>query len=123
MASGSHLIVATYGGVTVVSVDTSVILDPAQIAKMSEELYQLVDDQARGQIIIDFAKVRMLSSQAIGMLLSLRKKSEAIKGEAVLCGIRPDLHKIFKITQIDKLFKFFDTEKAALAHFDVHLEG
>jgi len=123
MASGSHLIVQTYAGVTVVTVDSSVILDAAQIQKMSEELYQLVDDQARGRIILDFSKVRMLSSQAIGMLLSLRKKSESIKGEAVLCGIRADLHKVFKITQIDKLFKFFDTDKAALAHFDVHIEG
>jgi anti-anti-sigma factor len=123
MARGSHLIVQTYAGVTVVNIDASVILDTAQIQKMSEELEQLVDGQARTQIVLDFSRVRMLSSQAIGMLLSLRKKSEAIKGEAVLCGIRADLQKIFKITQIDKLFKFFDTEKAALAHFDVHIEG
>ena len=123
MARGSHLIVQTYAGVTVVNIDASVILDAALIQKMTEELDQLVDGQARTQIVLDFSKVRMLSSQAIGMLLSLRKKSEAIKGQAVLCGIRADLQKIFTITQIDKLFKFFDNEKSALAHFDVHMEG
>ncbi|MDD4888875.1 MAG: STAS domain-containing protein [Phycisphaerae bacterium] len=120
MAESSQLMVQVVGGVTVVSFDTNNILDAIQIQRMGEELYRLVDEQDRRQVVLDFGKVKMLSSQAIGMLLNLRKKSQAIKGQVLLCGIRPDLHKVFKITQIDKLFKFFDGEKEALASLGVH---
>lgn len=123
MADTSQLIVQTFAAVTVVNFDTNNVLDSLQIQHIGEELYRLVDEQDRKQLVLDFSKVRMLSSQAIGMLLNLRKKSQAIKGQVVLCGLRQDLHKVFKITQIDKLFKFFETEKAALADFGVHVQG
>jgi anti-sigma B factor antagonist len=123
MAEGSQLIVQNFAGVTVVSFNTNNVLDSVQIQRMGEELYHLVDEQDCKRLVLDFSKVRMLSSQAIGMLLNLRKKSAAIKGQLALCGIRADLQKVFKITQIDKLFKFFDTEKQALAEFGVHVQG
>jgi anti-sigma B factor antagonist len=119
MAEDSQLVIENLGGVTVVNFDTNNVLDALQIQKIAEELYDLVDNKNRRQIILDFTKVRMLSSQAIGMLLNLRKKATAIKGEVLLAGIRPDLVKVFKITQIDKLFKFFETEKDALSEFGV----
>lgn len=119
MPDSSQLVVQTIGGVTVVLFDTNNVLDAVQIQRMSEELYRLVDEQDRRQVVLDFGKVRVLSSQAIGMLLNLRKKSQAIKGEVILCGIRPDLHKVFRITQIDKLFRFFGTERDALSSLGV----
>lgn len=120
MAENSQLIIENIGGVTVVNFDTNNILDAIQIQNMGEELYRLVDEQNRRQVILDFSKVQLLSSQAIGMLLNLRKKSQAIKGTILLVGIRPDLQKVFKITQIDKLFKFYPTEKEALSEFGIH---
>jgi anti-sigma B factor antagonist len=119
MSSNSSLMIENLAGVTVVNFQSANVLDAMQIQTMAEELYRLVDDMDRKQIVLDFSKVKMLSSQAIGMLLNLRKKSTAIKGDVVLAGIRPDLHKIFKITQIDKLFKFFETEKQALEYFGI----
>jgi anti-sigma B factor antagonist len=123
MGENSQLIIENLGGVAVVNFDTNNVLDALQIQRIGEELYQLVDEQNRRKLVLDFSKVQMLSSQAIGMLLSLRKKSQAISGQVLLCGIRADLYKVFKITQIDKLFKFFDNEKAALAEFGVHVAG
>ena len=123
MAESSQLIIENLGGVAVVNFDTNNVLDALQIQKMGEELYRLVDEQDRRRLVLDFSRVQMLSSQAIGMLLNLRKKSQAIGGQVLLCGIRSDLMKVFTITQIDKLFKFFDTEKAALAEFGVHAAG
>ena len=42
------------------------------------------------------------------------KKMDAIKGELVICGMNKDLRKVFKITNLDKLFKFADDEPGAL---------
>ena len=117
MAEGSQLHIETTAGVTLVSFVTNNVLDVVQIQKIGEELCRMVDEPDRKKLVLDFSNVRMLSSQAIGMLLSVRKKSQAAKGEVVLSGLRPDLHKVFRITQIDKFFKFYDEAKQAVAAF------
>jgi anti-anti-sigma regulatory factor len=39
----------------------------------------------------------------------------------VLCGLKPELKKIFSITSLDKIFKFFPNDVGALASFGVRL--
>jgi anti-anti-sigma factor len=57
----------------------------------------------------------------LGVLVTLNKKAQGIKGTLVICSMRPELRKIFAITNLDKLFKFFDKDGDALGHFGVHL--
>lgn len=110
----ARLLIQPIKGCTVVNFQDPNILDTLQIQKIATALYDLVDKQAHRRMLLDFSGVMFISSQAIGVLLTLNKKIKAIKGEVALCGIKPDLMKVFKITRIDKLFKFFDNEKAAL---------
>ena len=90
------------------------ILDAPVIEAIGRELYALVDQQARTKIILDFAKVQFLSSQMLGVIITLHKKSAAIKGRVVLCGLRPELLKIFTIMKIDKLMRIVGTERDAM---------
>ncbi|HOA75944.1 MAG TPA: STAS domain-containing protein, partial [Phycisphaerae bacterium] len=88
-----------------------------------EELYDLVDNKARKKLVLDFTKVQFLSSSALGVLITLRKKAAAIKGDVVLCGLRKDLMKVFEITNLNKVFTFAPTEEKALAHFGITTAG
>jgi len=51
------------------------------------------------------------------MLLNLHKKSAAIKGTLVLCGLKKDLMKVFEIMNLTKMLKFCANEKDALSVF------
>ena len=109
--------------VTVVNLNDCSILDAQQVEELGEELSHLVDDRACRKIVIDFTKVKFLSSSALGVLIRLQKKSKEIKGSVALCGLRKELMQIFKITSLDKLFTFYDTEEQALTAFGVTTVG
>ena len=62
-----------------------------------------------------------MSSQALGVLLQLKKAMDPLKGQIVIAGIRPELYKVFKITNLHKLFIFHDDLDKALTEFNVYI--
>lgn len=101
-------------GVTVVLIEDAALLDPLHIEKVAEQLYELVDEKARLKLVVDFRRVQHLSSQMIGVIIELHKKSLAIKGKLVVCGMQPNVHKGFTIMQLDKILKIVDDEARAV---------
>ena len=119
--SHSHLLIQGYAGVTVVSFTESAMLDSRSIEAAGEELFRLPDKLHKQKLIIDFSDLKFLSSLAIGLLLDLRTRVEAIKGRLVLCGVRKETMKVFQITSLDKIFEFFPNDAAALRTFGITL--
>lgn len=118
----SRLVIQDYAGVTVVTFSDSSILDTATITQLGNDLFQLPDVQNKQKIVLDFINVKFLSSHALGILITLNKKLAAIKGTLSICSLRPELMKVFTITSLDKLFKFFPSDAAALKSFGVHVK-
>jgi len=117
--STNDLVVSEINGVCVVTFRSVSILDAVVVETIGRKLYDLVDREARRKLVLDFSEVRFLTSQMLGVLIALHKKSQAIDGKVVLCGIRPDLGKAFKVTRLDKMLSFADDKEAALASFGV----
>jgi len=115
----AQLLVQNIGGVVVVSFSSVAILDGPTIEAVARQLYTLVDDQAQRKILLDFSEVKFLSSSLLGVLIGLQKKAGAIKGRVVIAGLRPSLHRVFKITRLEKLFDFYEAEEPALNSFGV----
>jgi anti-sigma B factor antagonist len=118
----ANLSIEDYAGVVVVTFNDSSILDAGAIEQLGKDLYHLTDEQHRQKLVLNFSNVKFLSSQALGILLTLHKKARELKGEVVLCGLKPELKKVFTITSLDKIFKFFADDVAALASFGVRLQ-
>ena len=108
----------TIQGITIVTFEDESILDPLQVQDIGEKLHQLIEQEDRQRLILDFHKVKILSSQMLGVLIGLLKRIHSDRGRIVICGMKPDLHKVFKITNLDKLFNFYDTEGHALRSFE-----
>ncbi len=123
MANQVRLMTHQMRDVTVVNLHDSSILDTQQVDELGEELNKLVDERACKKIVIDFTKVKFLSSSALGVLIRLQKKAREIKGQIILCGLKKELLQVFKITSLDKLFEFKDNEEQALAAFGVTTAG
>ncbi|MBI4581672.1 MAG: STAS domain-containing protein [Planctomycetes bacterium] len=103
-------------------VDTH-IRELPQIEQIGLQLYDLVDARGHRKLILDFDKVQSLSSQALGILITLEKKLVEAKGKLVLCSLRPELARLFEIAKLHKHFKFAADEEAALALFGVTTGG
>ncbi len=123
MAGSGRLFIQPIRDVTVVNFADASILDAQQVQQIGDELFDLVDNKARRKIVLDFEKVRFLSSSALGVLIAMRKKADLIKGRVVLCNMREDLRKVFKITNLEKMFELYDSEEKALGAFGVTTTG
>jgi len=117
------LVIEQILGATVVNFRDVSILDGSAVDAISRELYALVEQQARRKIILDFTAVRFLSSSMIGVVLSVNKKALAIKGQVVICGLREELHKVFKIMRLEKVLAFAKDERQAMELLGISTPG
>ena len=114
MSSSSKLRIRSVEDVTVVCFQESSILDTQLIHDIAYELDQLIEAENIKKLLLDFTEVKFFSSSALGILVTLSKKMAAIEGELVICALAAELRKVFKITNLDKLFDFADDEDRAL---------
>ena len=100
---------------TVVEFRTASLMDPAILESIGQELYRLVDAEDRRRLILDFEKVEYLSSQAIGIVLTLNKKLGALKNSKfVLCSINDKLKELLRITRLDKILTVKPSQQEAV---------
>jgi len=85
------------GGVQLVRLKSQRILDGQAIDQVGTELTMLIDQANNPRLLVDFSNVEHLSSSALGMLLTIDKKTQQQKGQLKLCGIRPSIQEVFKL--------------------------
>ena len=117
MAAHSHLEVTDVGDVTVVRLTDRKVVDETNIQELGREVFGLVEDEHRKNLLLNFSAVGFLSSSALGKLITLDKKVKANGGKLKLSNIRPEIYEVFAITKLNKLFEIKDDEAAALAAF------
>ena len=81
------------------------------------DLFRLVDELGRRKILLNFGNVEFLSSAALGKLITMNRKVQAVRGKLVLCNISREIREVFEITKLDKLFTILPDEQAALQAF------
>ena len=121
--SSARLLIQSIKDVTAVRFLETAILDTRLIQQISEQLNELVEARNKKKLLLDFNAVKFLSSSALGLLVTLKKKLDIINGTIVICGMNKELQKVFKITSLDKLFAFADDEESALEVFGVTSAG
>jgi anti-sigma B factor antagonist len=112
-----RLEVEDVGGVTVATFTDRKILDEQNIQVMGDQLFRLVDEKGRKDLVLNFANVEFMSSAALGKLMTLRKKVQEAGGKLVLCNIDPRIYEVFTITKLDKLLTICGDEQEALQKF------
>lgn len=93
------------------------ILDDAVLDEIRAELAQLIGKAAGPDVLLDFSNVEFMSSAMLGLLGQLHRKISAGHGRLRMCGIRPEIFQVFKLTNLDKLFSIHKDAPAALATF------
>ena len=100
---------------TVIEFKSPSLMDPIELEQLGQALYRLVDEEDRRKVILDFERVQYLSSQAIGIVLTMNKKLSALKNsKLILCGVGPRLMELLKITRLDRLLTVKPTQREAL---------
>jgi anti-sigma B factor antagonist len=112
---GSEYIVTQIDKAIVVEFRIPSLMEPAQLEKIQQELFKLVDEQDKRLVILDFSRVEFISSQAIGIVIGLNRRLAALPhSKFLLCGINAKLSELLRITRLDRVLKIKPTQKEAI---------
>lgn len=93
------------------------LMDEATIGRFHAEIIEGLGKKEEPNLLIDFSRVHFLSSSALGALLRVHKKCKEYKVALKLCNIAPDIHQVFKITNLVKVFDIYGDEADAYKAF------
>jgi anti-sigma B factor antagonist len=104
-------------GITIVDVLDDRLVEGDGIEELGQELFRLIKCEGRRRMVVNLSSVELISSGGLGKLLVLRKNVNAEGGVLRLCCIRPDVHRVFAVTRMDRLFDIWESEADAVAAF------
>lgn len=116
-AAESHLRVRKADGITTVEFVDRNILDEANIARIRDEITGLIDADTDPKLLISFSNVDHLASAALGMLITIHNRLKSKNGQLRLSDIDPQIHEVFVITKLNKLFQIHESRDQAAKSF------
>jgi len=117
MSAVSRLRIVEVNAVTKVEFIDRNILDEANIQQIGDEISRIIEEQTQPKLLISFENVDHLSSAALGTLITVRNKVIAKDGQLRLSDIKPQIHTVFVITKLNRLFNIHDTAEEAMKSF------
>jgi anti-anti-sigma factor len=110
---GTHLHVESVEGLPVVRVDIPRLVDDG-VVPLRRELRNLAERPALSKVVLDFQKVRRMSTEAAGVLLAFRERIASNHGAVVkLCDVAPEVLRVLEATGVtDKIPIAFDVQDA-----------
>jgi anti-sigma B factor antagonist len=105
------------GDVTLVKLTANTILDEQMVHTIGQQLLKLAEETERPRLVLDFSNVERMTSTLFGKLILLHKKVTAAGGRLVLYGLSSDIHGLFDILRLNRLFNICKNEQEALQSF------
>ncbi len=102
------------GTVAVVTFRSPSVTDAQVIAAASKRLRDTLAAGHAARVVFDFEGVTFFSSQVLGLLLETRARLQPVGGRVLISAVHPSLQRVFKTTNLDKIFDFFPTRAAAV---------
>ncbi len=115
MARNALIMSENRAEVGIVRFTTSQVLDELNVQQLGQELNDLVEKSYMVKMVINFERIKFLSSAVLGKLIALHKRLQKEKGRLAFCCINKDVMQVFKITRLDKLIPIYDNEDRAVA--------
>lgn len=91
-------------------------LDASTSPAFEQEMLDALDRAPRG-LVMDFSALLYVSSAGLRVVLLAAKKAKAAGGLFVLCGLKPTIAEVFKVSGFLSILTVEPDRAAALAHF------
>jgi anti-sigma B factor antagonist len=87
-------------------------IDASSAPEFKERMLDWIGNGNR-LIVLDLSSTDFMDSSALGVLVSSLKTIGA-SGDIALCGVRETVMTVFRLTRLNRVFRFFDTEEEAV---------
>ncbi|MGA2172749.1 MAG: STAS domain-containing protein [Sedimentisphaerales bacterium] len=102
------------GDTAIVTFQKSSISNVEDISIAAGRVAKFVNTSRPMRVVFDFKDVKFFSSRVLGMLLETRATLASWGGQVFISSINPQLHRVFKITNLDQVFEFFPDVDSAV---------
>jgi anti-sigma B factor antagonist len=92
----------------------SSVLDQDKAQQLDGELRKLLSCDGFSTLIMNFEKVRFMSSMIVGRLIRLHRELKTQGKTFCVCNLPQAVREIFEIMKLDKLFEIYDSEEDAM---------
>ena len=94
--------------------DAEILFEEGAVHTGGRELHRLIEEEGHTRLVVNFAGVRYLSSEVLGILAGLQRKMDPVRGSIVFCGLDQLLRDMVRITHLDRVFDVCGDEAEAL---------
>lgn len=91
-------------GITFITFNDESILEEHQIKKLEDAIVPIINKNSDGELNLNFCHVQFMSSSVLGLLVKIHKKVCELGGHLKLLNVNENIYKVFKITQLTKIF-------------------
>ena len=107
--------------------DNIVLVELADEPLLSEELASVIQGvemprKKTSHVVLNFGGVSYVNSSNLGQVLKLRRHLVERKRSLSLCSVNDEVLSIFKVTGLDKVFRFYPDPMTALASLQIEHE-
>ena len=88
-------------------------LESAQLETLAVDLF----NAGTRKIVIDLGDVTHIDSTGIGRCIACLNKAMQVKGQLHMAGAKGQVRDSFRVTRLDRIFKFFETLDEAKVAF------
>ena len=101
-------------GIVIVVVEGEIDADTSpQLRERFDELLA----EGEQSYVIDMVGVEFIDSSGLAAFVRLFKRVRIGEGDVRLCGVRPEVLKIFELTRLNRVFDIFETRAGAVESF------
>jgi anti-anti-sigma factor len=91
------------------------MLDTMEIDGIIESVLQKVNAVDHGHWVVDLSHAQYLGSSMLGLFVNVRERIRRAGGTLVLCGMSPQLMRIFRTCCLERLFTITNSRSDAMA--------
>lgn len=105
------------GEVCVVHFADRNLTSEADLNRIGQELYKLVDEQGKRKLLLDYTSVERKSTAMLGIEVTLHTKLKKLGGKLVLSGVTELYMEAYRITKLDTILTIVKDEQTGLGSF------
>ena len=113
-----HIEVKIVGDVTVVQLQIQSV-DTLNYETVGQELFALIDNDGCQRILVNMSEVGYLTSDGLGIFVTLHNKAKAIGGEVRFCELQSLVAEIIATSHLHELIDIGNDERTALQRFRI----
>jgi len=115
METKAGLDITREGDIAIACFKNACVSDVQEITGASAQLRQCISTDPPRRMIFDFTGVKFFSSQVLGLLLEARAHLKPTHGAVMVASLNPQLQRVFRITNLDTIFRLCPDRAAAMA--------